>query len=226
MSRRAQQAATADDDKAHFELMPVSGPGRHGRRRDGEGADTSFSQSAADVLSNLQLGFMGRTRGHVQELVRRLDGTYMGLGAANDNVDAGLDQVIVEPSVGVQAGAVAGSRSAGRAISSIAMDMKFRGPLAAQVYEQKTWWDPFLGGRVMIPLGEKYQLHRRLDFGGFGAGAKIAGECRALVQHEDRERGTLNAGWKFYYVDYRDNGANFRYAVSSQGPLIGTTFRW
>ena len=40
------------------------------------------------------------------------------------------------------------------------------------------------------------------------------------------KRGTLNAGWKFYYVDYKDNGSNFRYAVLSQGPLIGTTFRW
>jgi len=177
------------------------------------------------VLSNLQFGFMGRTRVTHKKWFVGLDGTYMGLGAANDLVDGGVDQVIVEPSVGYKVSPFL-ELLGGARYNSIAVDLKFRGALAAELYEQKTWWDPFLGGRVIIPFGEKYSVSARLDIGGFGAGARIAVNAEPLFNMKIGKRGTLNAGWKFYYVDYKDNGANFRYAALSQGPLIGTTFRW
>jgi hypothetical protein len=154
---------------------------------------------------------MGRTRVTYKRWFAGLDGTYMGLGAANDIVDAGADQVIVEPSVGYKLTpfleAIGGAR-----YNSLAVDMKFRGPLATDVYEEKTWWDPFVGGRLIIPMGEKFSFTARLDFGGFGAGAKIAVNAEPLFNMKIGKRGTFNAGWKFYYVDYKDNGANFRWA--------------
>jgi hypothetical protein len=52
--------------------------------------------------------------------------------------------------------------------------LKFRGPLATQVYEQKTWWDPFFGGRAIFPFGKKYSFSARLDIGGFGAGSLVS----------------------------------------------------
>jgi hypothetical protein len=220
----AQQSAVADDDKAHFELMPYLVLGGMSGDLTVKGRSASFSQSAGDILSNLQFGVMGRTRLTYKKWFVGLDGTYMGLGAANDAVDAGVDQVIVESSVGYKVAPFLEVLGGAR-YNSLGIDLKFRGPQSVQVNEKKTWWDPFLGGRVIIPLGEKISVSARLDIGGFGAGSDVAVNAEPLFNMKIGKRGTLHAGWKFYYVDYKENGGNFRYAALSQGPLIGTTFR-
>jgi hypothetical protein len=227
MPTMAQQpAATADDDgKVHFELMPYLVLAGMGGDITVKGRTSSFSQSAGDILKNLQFGVMGRTRVTYKRLFVGLDGIYMGLGAANDTVDAGVDQVIVEPSMGYKVASFLEVISGAR-YNSLAADLKFRGPLATQVYEQKTWWDPFVGGRVIIPFGKKYSFSARLDIGGFGAGSKVAVNAEPLFNMKVMKHMTLNAGWKFYYVDYKEESANFRYAALSQGPLIGATLHW
>ena len=222
---QAQQAPPADDDKVHVELMPYLVLAGMGGDLTAKGRSASFSQSAGDILSNLQFGVMGRTRVTYKRWFVGLDGIYMGLGAANDAADAGVDQVIVEPSVGYKVAPFLEVLGGAR-YNSLAMDLKFRGPLAAQVSAEKTWWDPFFGGRVIIPFGEKFSFTTRLDVGGFGAGSKVAVNAEPLFNMKVGKRMTLNAGWKFYYVDYKEAAANFRYAALSQGPLLGATLRW
>ena len=221
----AQQAAQTDDGRAHFELMPYLVFGGMGGDLTVKGHESSFSQSAGDVLGNLQFGFMGRARVVYKKWFVGLDGTYMGLGAANVAADAGVDQVIIEPSFGYKAmprlEVLGGAR-----YNSLQADLNFKGPLAVQVHGEKAWWDPFVGGRLILPLGEKSSISARIDLGGFGAGSKIAVNAEPLFNRKIGKRGTLNAGWKFYYVDYKDNSAGFRYAALSQGPMIGMTLRW
>lgn len=224
-SLQAQQAAPADDDKVHLELMPYLVLAGMGGDVTVKGRSASFSQSAGDILSNLQFGVMGRTRVTYKRWFVGLDGIYMGLGAANNAVDAGIDQVNVEPSVGYKVTPFLEVLGGAR-YNSLGVDLKFRGPLETQVYEQKTWWDPFFGGRVIIPFGKKYSLTTRLDIGGFGAGSKVAVNAEPLFNMQVGKRMTLNAGWKFYYVDYRQDAERFRYAALSQGPLLGATLRW
>jgi hypothetical protein len=189
------------------------------------GRSASFSQSAGDILSNLQFGFMGRTRVTYRRWFVGLDGIYMGLGAANNLVDAGVDQVIIEPSAGYRVAPFLEILGGAR-YNSIATELSFRGPLALQVSGERTWWDPFLGGRLVLPLGERFGISTRFDVGGFSAGSRIALNAEPLFNIRMGKRGSLNAGWKFYYVDYRDNGTSFRYTALSQGPLIGATFAW
>ena len=160
---------------------------------------------------------MGRTRVTYKRWFVGLDGTYMGLGAANDAVDAGVDQVIVEPSVGYKVAPFLEVLGGAR-YNSLAADLKFRGPLAAQVYEQKTWWDPFFGGRVIVPFGKKYSFTARLDIGGFGAGSKVAVNAEPLFNMKVGKRVTLNAGWKFYYVDYKDDARQLPIRRIGPGP--------
>jgi hypothetical protein len=113
----------------------------------------------------------------------------------------------------------------GARYNSLQADLNFKGPLAVQVHGEESWWDPFVGGRLILPLGEKSSISARLDLGG-GAGSKIAVNAEPLFNRKIGKRGTLNAGWKFYCVDYKDDGAGFRYAALSQGPMIGLTLRW
>jgi hypothetical protein len=220
----AQQTAPIDDGRVHFELMPYLVFAGMGGDLTVKGREASFSQSAGDILRNLQFGVMGRTRVSYKKLYVGLDGTYMGLGAANDAVDAGVDQVTIEPSIGYRVApffeVLGGAR-----YNSLNADLNFKGPLATQVNGEKSWWDPIFGGHLILPLGEKSSISGRLDFGGFGAGSKIAVNAEPLFNRKIGKRGTLNAGWKFYYVNYKDAAA-FRYAALSQGPMIGMTLRW
>jgi hypothetical protein len=79
---------------------------------------------------------------------------------------------------------------------------------------------------VILPLSERFGISTRFDVGGFTAGSRIAVNAEPLFNIRMGKRGTLNAGWKFYYVDYTDNGTSFRYTALSHGPLIGATFAW
>jgi hypothetical protein len=136
-----------------------------------------------------------------------------------------LHQVIIEPGFGYKVAprlkVLGGAR-----YNSLSADLNFKGPLVVQVHGEKSWWDPFAGGRLTIPLREKSSISGRLDIGGFGAGSKVAVNAEPLFNRKIGKRGTLNAGWKFYYVDCKDTGASFRCAALSQGPMIGMTFRW
>jgi hypothetical protein len=221
----AQPTGPVDEQKVGLELMPYIVFGGMGGDLTIKGRSASFSQSAGEVLSNLQFGFMGRTRLTYGRWFAALDGTFMGLGAANDAVDAGVDQVIVEPSAGYRVTPFL-DLLAGARYNSVAMELSFRGPLAAQEAGEKTWWDPFVGGRVILPLGDKFSVSTRFDVGGFSAGSRVAVNAEPLFNIRVGRRGTLSAGWKFYYVDYKDTGVGFRYAALSQGPLVGANFAW
>ena len=181
MPAMAQQAAPADDEKVHVELMPYLVLAGMGGDLTVKGRTGSFSQSAGDILSNLQFGVMGRTRVTYKRWFVGLDGIYMGLGAANDLVDAGVDQVMVEPSVGYKVAPFLEVLGGAR-YNSLAADLNSRGPLAVQVHGEKTWWDPFFGGRLIIPFGKKYSVSARFDLGRIRRGVEDCGERRAAVQ--------------------------------------------
>ena len=221
----AQTPGSVDDGKAHFELTPYLVLAGMGGDLTIRGRTASFSQSAGDVLSNLQFGVMGRTRVTYRNWFVGLDGVYMGLGAANRLVDAGVDQVIVEPSVGYRVAPMFEVLGGAR-YNSLSAETNFRGPLETRLSQTKSWWDPFAGGRLIVPLGQKFTVSARLDFGGFGAGSRLAVNAEPLFNMKAGKRGTLHAGWKFLYTDYKDNGDQFRYNVLTSGPLIGATFRW
>lgn len=220
-----QQSPTTDDDKLHFELTPYLVLAGMGGDLTVRGRTASFSQSAGDILSKLQLGFMGRTRITHKKWFAGVDGVYMGLGAANRLVDAGVDQVIVETSAGYRVAPML-ELLGGARYNSIGAETNFRGPLELRLSATKTWWDPFAGGRVIVPLGERSSISARLDVGGFGAGSRIAVNSEPLFNTKVGSRVTLHAGWKFLYTDYKDNADLFRYNVLSHGPLFGATFRW
>jgi hypothetical protein len=223
LAARAQPPGTADDDgKTHFYLMPYLVLAGMGGDITIQGRTASLSTSAGDVLSNLQFGFMGRMRVTHNRWFVALDGIYMGLGAANSGVDVGVDQTIVEPDVGFHVTrfleAIAGAR-----YNHLDIDVRGAGGSASRT---QNWWDPLVGGRVIVPLGRKLAASARLDFGGFSAGSRLAINSEPTLNLKISGRGTLLFGWKFLYTDFHDNNTQFRYNVLTHGPLLGAAFRW
>jgi hypothetical protein len=221
----AQSDGVPGSDETHFELTPYVALGGLDGDITIRGRTASVSASPVDVLKRLQFGFMGRTRITFNRWFVGADGAFVGLGGANENIDLGVDEVTVEVSTGYRVSRFL-EVLGGMRYNSLSTDGYFRGPLTTEIAGEQDWWDPFLGGRVIIPLSRTVSFSSRLDVGGFGVGSRIAVNCEPLVNIKLLERATLHAGWKFYYADYKNESANFRYDMLTHGPLLGATLRW
>jgi hypothetical protein len=220
-----QPVTVPGGEGTQFELTPYVAFGGLDGDVTIRGRTASLSASPVDVLKTLQFGFMGRTRVTFRNWFVGADGSFIGLGGANDIADLGIDEVILEANTGYRVSRFL-EVLGGMRYNSLSTDGYFRGPQATSVAGEQDWWDPFLGGRVIIPLGSAVSFSSRLDVGGIGAGSRIAVNCEPLVNIRVLERATLHAGWKFYYADYKKESANFRYDMLTHGPMLGATLRW
>lgn len=222
---QAQGTHSDSTEPLHFELMPyLIAPSMSGVAMVKDNRQ-AINASAGDIFSHLQFGFMAKTRLSYNRLFIGTDTVYMGLGGANQNVDAGFDQWAAELLGGYQVHrrfALLG----GVRYNSLTANLRFKGPLAINPHGSQVWWDPFFGGEGTLPLTKKLSFSARFDIGGFGAGSRIAVNSEPLVSYQfsQRFRGTI--GWKFLYQDYVNNPQAFEYDVLTQGPTFGFGIRW
>ena len=86
------------------------------------------------------------------------------------------------------------------------------------------WWDPFIGGVLTLPLGERWNFQFHGDIGGFGVGSDFAWQIELLVNWSMTPHSALMMGYRWLSSDYDHNG--FVYDVLTQGPQLGFTFRF
>ena len=86
------------------------------------------------------------------------------------------------------------------------------------------WWDPFIGGILTLPLGERWNFQLHADIGGFGVGSDLAWQIEMLFNWFLSPRTSLMMGYRAISIDYDDDG--FVYDVVSQGPQLGITMRF
>ena len=221
----AQGPAADSMEGFHFELLPyLIAPGMSGDATV-RGNQATINASAGDIFSHLQFGFMAKTRLSYDDWFIGTDTVYMGLGGANDQVDAGFDQWAAELLGGYQVRrrlALLG----GVRYNSLTANLRFKGPLGINPHGSQVWWDPFFGGEGTVPLTKKLSLCARLDIGGFGAGSRIAVNSEPLVSYQFNRRFRGTIGWKFLYQDYVNHAQLFEYDVLTQGPTFGFAIRW
>jgi hypothetical protein len=222
---QVQTDSTLNDDKVHVDLMPyLIAPGMSGDVKV-KGVYQSINPSAADILSHLQFGFMGRARVSYNRAFVGSDVLYMGLGGANDAVNAGFDQWAAELLGGYRINELF-SVLGGVRYNDLSADFKFKGPVETHTRGSEVWWDPFIGAVDTLPLGKKFSASARLDLGGFSAGSKIAVNAEPSLQYSINKRFSAGLGWKFYYLDYVNNEKAFEYDVLTQGPMMSLSMRW
>ncbi len=221
----AQEPAADPMEGLHFELLPyLIAPGMSGDATV-QGNQATINASAGDIFSHLQFGFMAKTRVSYDQWFVGTDTVYMGLGGANQQVDAAYDSWVAELLGGYQVHrrlALLG----GVRYNSLTANLRFKGPLGINPHGSQVWWDPFFGGEGTVPLTKKLSFCARFDLGGFGAGSRIAVNAEPLVSYRFNKRFRGTAGWKFFYEDYVNNGQNFEYDMLTQGPVFGIAIRW
>jgi hypothetical protein len=183
------------------------------------------------VLDSFKFAFMGAAELKRDRLVILGDLTFIHLDADEgigirdpDFLEAELDtrtsevtliggyRIVDEPSVNLDL--LAGGR-----LNWLKLSLQLSGPNREADGEiKKTWFDPLVGGRVAVPVAEKWSLGLYGDVGGFGVGSSITWQLWPTVSYQLSRRMTLGAGWRYYKVKYRDG--DFLYNVHQSGPLI------
>lgn len=183
--------------------------------------DVSFSE----ILESLEMGGMGSVRAARGRWAFTTEVIYMGLGGSEGPVSVDVDQWLVEPS--------ASFRVSDRFESIVGvrynnMSTEIRGPFGRNPSSTIDWWDPFLGGRLTLPMGEAWTFNLRADIGGFGVGSDFAWQLYPYASWQFGERSSMQIGYRVISVDY-DEGSGpteFLYDVVTQGPQLGATFRF
>jgi len=92
------------------------------------------------------------------------------------------------------------------------------------VSDTVAWVDPFVGGRIFIPLDKKWYIGLRGDIGGFGIGnaSDLALNGNASINWQLNELFSLHAGYRAYYLKYNE-GQN-EWNATQHGPWFGIGF--
>ncbi len=92
------------------------------------------------------------------------------------------------------------------------------------VSDTVSWVDPFVGGRIFIPLDKKWYIGLRGDIGGFGIGnaSDLALNGNASINWQINELFSLSAGYRAYYLKY--NSGDNEWNATQHGPWFGIGF--
>ena len=88
----------------------------------------------------------------------------------------------------------------------------------------KQWVDPFVGGRIIIPLTKSWFLGLRGDIGGFGIGncSDLALNGNVSINWQITDLVSLHGGYRAYYLKY--NEADHQWEGTMHGPWLGLGF--
>ena len=88
----------------------------------------------------------------------------------------------------------------------------------------KSWWDPVIGTRVMVPFAEHWSVFGYIDVGGFGAGSDLTYQAIAGANWQFAKSFSAKAGYRYFYQDFKDGG--FVWDMSMKGPFLGLGIRF
>ena len=177
------------------------------------------------IWDNLKFGAMGSARLGYERWTLSTEVIYMDLQADKGPFTAKAEQWMVQPALEYQVcryfDVYAGTR-----YNSI--HLALNGPLGINPSGTHDWWDPIIGGRFALPLGEKFSFNVSGDIGGFGVGSDLTWQAYPYFGWQFTKRASLQVGYRFLYTDYETgSGLNrFKYDMLTSGPQVGFTFHF
>jgi hypothetical protein len=201
--------------------------GEVGAIRGGVDRIVEVDQSFGDILSNLELGFMGAVRGENETWSVTGDLIYMGLGKSVDGplgnpIDVDVDMTVIGGDVGYKVSETAELLAGGR-IVNLGSKLHFFGPLNLEIEDDRTWFDPYFGIRFTPWLSENWSFLGRFDFGGFDIGSDFTWHLNAAVLWHVTEKSSLAFGYRVLDTKYDDEEGEdeFVFDMTFHGPIVG-----
>jgi hypothetical protein len=226
-------ASSSLDDEWHISVSPYLWfPGIYGT----VGAfdrQLSVHATPGDLLSNFRFGLMGTVELRRNRLVLPVDLFWVRLGddrpvplepfVTTANLKAQL--FVLTPKVGMRLlgtqrmriDALTGLRY-WHLGSSLSFNPSF---LGLNYSPSENWVDPIVGGRIQGALSSKLLVTVLGNVGGWGTGSQLDYEVAGLLGYRIKPNMTLQAGYRYLSVDYRNAG--FVFNVFCPGAMVGVT---
>ena len=225
----SQKTAAATDGAWHLVVSPYLWfPGVHGtlglRER-----TVSIHASPGDLLSHFRIGLMGSADLRHKRLLLPVDviwirlGTdkalpFPGLGESSAEVRA--SQFVLTPKIGyrvVDRNALKVDALTGFRYWHVGQNLQFK-PSGTEFSGSLNWVDPLVGGRIQAALSPKVSVTIAGDVGGWGAGSEMDYQVGGLLGYRIKPSWTLQAGYRYLYVNYR---SNIIFDAATSGVMFG-----
>ncbi|MDB4442668.1 hypothetical protein N9219_04545 [bacterium] len=208
-----------------------------------KGVDSEVDENFSDILSNLDIALEAHFEVWKGKWGGFFDGTYVKLktdAGTTGNIDITSTIGLVDFGGFYRVGTwpVGSPEDVGRSLSFDAlvggryMDLKVKfDPDRLPSFDQnKSWTDLIVGGRMIFDFSEKWAFILRGDIGGFGisGSSDFTANGIGLVGWTFHPSWTLLGGYRALYQDYETgSGSNeFKYDVTTHGPILGLTYAW
>ena len=201
------------------------------------GRDASVHAGFGDIISNLNLGLMAASEVRHKRLLLLTDVMWIKLSddkglpenqPGEITAKAKLQNFMLGPEVGyrfIEQPRLNVDAFTGFRYWHLGSDLEFEpNPLGQKFSTSQNWVDPLLGARIQTPLSAKLRLTLFGDVGGFGAGSELEWQVASLLGYQINKRFTLQAGYRYLDVNYRNSG--FKYDVAMSGMLLGATIHF
>jgi hypothetical protein len=214
------------------------------------GRRTDVDLSPADSLDALfdygEGVFQGRLRASYGRWTFRAAGSTLTLGDGAEfsegpvsGIDAELGLDLFQADVGYLLGKsiVGGSCDCPSTLSydvfagfryfNVDAAIEARGVLA-KVSGSKDFFDPIIGARATLNLGNRWSIDLEGDLGGFGVGSDLSWSLRAGVRYQVARWFSAEVGYKLLDIDYAEGaGANrFEWDMLLSGPYLALNFHF
>jgi hypothetical protein len=198
------------------------------------GFTSSVHASAGDLLSHFRIGLMGTMQASKNRFVLPTDLMWIRLGddrglpnglAGIDSVGFKASQFILTPQAGYRivdkpnfkVDALGGLR-----YWHLGQELAFSPAIREGVSASANWVDAIGGARIQMPLSSRSSIVIKGEAGGGGASPDY--EVAGMLGFQVKKSITLQTGWRYLDVHYRNSGDGFLYDVASSGVAVGATF--
>jgi hypothetical protein len=211
------------------------------------GVTADVDMSFDEILDNLDSGFMGIFESRKGPWSFAFEGVYFkmkdekasswegplgntGTGTVEATMTEQLYQLsagyrVIDDSVKVD---VFGAARATRLDAQLDLTVTTGPPLlpdgSRSVGSRKTWWDPLIGVRALLPFAENWTAVGYGDIGGFGVGSDLTYQLIAGVNWQISKVVSAKFGYRYLYQDYEKNG--FIWDMAASGFYLGAGFRF
>jgi hypothetical protein len=90
--------------------------------------------------------------------------------------------------------------------------------------DHEDWWDPYVGGQVVLGLNRKLDWRTQGSVGGFSVGSDFTWSVGSFIDWHLNKTFTLDFGYRAIGWDYQNGG--FTWDVTMHGPWVGLVIEW
>lgn len=193
------------------------------------GFDADVSVGRKDIISNLNIGFLGYVEASNGTVALGLDANYMNLDANPDDsrTRANVSQTALQPMLFYRVDdnfeLLAGLR-----YNKIKLGIESEIPAFDGVERSRGWLDPILGFRFVGPIGGNNSVSVLANIGGFGVASDMAIQVKPMLSFGVSAATSIDVGYQLVYMDYETGTGTdrFAYDVLTHGPIVGVSFRF